>query len=125
MKLFWVCVGGAFGSGARYLIGLWAVEKLGPAFPWGTLAVNVIGCALLGALMRIGEKTTLLPPAPFLALTVGVMGGFTTYSSFNFELFRMVQLGQTKTASLYLAATLAGGAVAGLAGYAAARAVAP
>ena len=122
MKLLLVCAGGALGSGARYLVGLWAVEKLGSSFPWGTLAVNLLGCLVLGALMRVGEKSSLLSPVAFVALTTGVMGGFTTYSSFNFEVFRMVELGRAGTAATYVLLTLAGGALAGAAGWFAARA---
>ena len=125
MKLFWVCVGGAFGSGARYLLGLWAVERFGAGFPWGTLAVNVLGCGLLGALMRIGEKSALLPPAVFVALTAGVMGGFTTYSTFNFELIRFGQRGELPQAIGYLVATVLACLLAGIAGYTAARTLAP
>lgn len=50
-RLFWICLGGAVGTGARYLISGWMLLLLGTAFPWGTLAVNVIGSFLLGAIM--------------------------------------------------------------------------
>jgi len=122
-NLLWVCVGGAAGSGARYLIGLWTVEQFGKAFPWGTLAVNVAGCLLLGALMRAGEKSAWMSPVVLLALTAGVMGGFTTYSSFNFEVFRLLQDGQARSAIAYVALTLGGGFLAGATGYGVARAV--
>lgn len=122
MKLLWVCVGGAIGSGARYLIAVWAVERFGKTFPWGTIAVNLAGCLLLGALMRVGERTSWFSPVLFLALTTGVMGGFTTYSTFNFEVFKLLQVGQTRTAILYVLLTLGGGFAAGAAGYAGARA---
>lgn len=122
MKLLWVCLGGAAGSGARYLIAVWTVERFGKEFPWGTLAVNIAGCLLLGALMRAGEKSAWLSPTLLLALTTGVMGGFTTYSSFNFEVFRLLQEGHARTAAAYVLATLGGGFIAGAAGYAGARA---
>lgn len=124
MKLFlWVCVGGAAGSGARYLIAVWSLERLGKAFPWGTLAVNVVGCLFLGVLMRIGEKSGPVSPTLLIALTTGVLGGFTTYSSFNFEVFRMVQQGHARTAVAYVLLTLGGGFLASALGYAGARAV--
>jgi CrcB protein len=118
----WVCIGGAAGSGARYAITLWTVERFGKSFPWGTLAVNIAGCLILGALMRTGEKTQILPAAAFVALTSGLMGGFTTYSSFNFEVFRMIESGHARMGLMYVGATLVGGALAGLAGYAGAKA---
>ena len=121
MKLLWVCVGGAAGSGARYLIAVWTLERFGKTFPWGTLAVNLAGCLLLGALMQAGEKSR-ISPTLLLALGTGVMGGFTTYSSFNFEVFRLLQEGQVRTAATYVLLTLGGGFLAGAAGYTGARA---
>ena len=88
MRLFWVCLGGAFGSGARYLLSGWVMEQLGPTFPCGTLAVNTIGSFLLGALMFLGIEAGALSPTVRLALTTGVMGGFTTYSTFSYETMR-------------------------------------
>lgn len=56
-RFFWICLGGAAGTGARYLISGWALTVFGVSFPWGTLAVNVIGSFLIGAIMHVG------PPA--------------------------------------------------------------
>jgi CrcB protein len=77
-----ICLGGAVGTGARYLTALWASSAFGPAFPAGTLIVNVAGSFLLGFLMGIAP---LLSANVRLMLTTGVMGGFTTYSTFNYE----------------------------------------
>ena len=84
-RFFWICLGGAAGTGARYLLSGWTLAAFGVAFPWGTLSVNVIGSFLLGLLMPVGVATPLLSPTLRLALTTGVMGGFTTYSTFNSE----------------------------------------
>jgi CrcB protein len=84
-RLFWICLGGAVGTGARYLISGWMLLLLGTAFPWGTLAVNVIGSFLLGAIMHVALTTNWIAPTLRLALSTGVMGGFTTYSTFNYE----------------------------------------
>ncbi len=78
-RLLWICLGGAVGSGARYLVSTWVLAALGPAFPWGTLAVNAIGSFLLGALMHVGLSTDLLSPTLRIALSTGVLGGFTTF----------------------------------------------
>lgn len=88
-----VCLGGGFGTGARYLVSGWALALLGPDFPYGTLAVNVIGSLLLGIIMHFGLTTNLLSPTLRLTLATGVMGGFTTYSTFNYETLRYLQEG--------------------------------
>jgi CrcB protein len=97
-RFFWVCFGSALGGGARYLVSGWALRVLGPAFPYGTLAVNVIGSFLLGGLMFVGTETAALSPTLRIALTTGVMGGFTTYSTFSYETMRYVQDGAWGTA---------------------------
>jgi CrcB protein len=117
----WICLGGAFGTGARYLLSGWMLATLGTAFPWGTLAVNVIGSFLLGAIMHVGLATPLLSPTARLTLSTGVMGGFTTYSSFNYETLRQIQDGAWPVALTYVAATLLGCLFAGWAGLALAR----
>lgn len=117
MRLFWICVGGAFGSGARYLLSGWVLDQLGPAFPSGTLAVNLIGSFLLGALMFLGVEAALLPPTLRLALTTGVMGGFTTYSTFSYETMRYLQDGAWGLALLNVAVTVVGCLVACLLGW--------
>ncbi|HET9209989.1 MAG TPA: CrcB family protein, partial [Thermoanaerobaculia bacterium] len=84
-RFLWICLGGAAGTGARYLLSGWLLRAAGPGFPWGTLAVNVIGSFLLGLILQVSLTTTLISPTLRLALTTGVMGGFTTYSTFNYE----------------------------------------
>lgn len=91
MRIFWICLGGAVGTAARYLMTGWLSRTLGAGFPYGTLAVNVLGSFLLGATMQAALQTESFPPTLRLALTTGVMGGFTTYSSFNYETLRLFQ----------------------------------
>jgi len=123
-KLLWICIGGAVGSGARYLVSVWATQKLGGEFPYGTLAVNVVGSLLLGALMYLALNTQAFSPNVRLGLTVGAMGGFTTYSTFNHETFRYLQEGAVGTAATYVGITLVGACLAGALGWYAARTVA-
>jgi fluoride exporter len=111
-RLLWVCFGGAIGSGARYLIGLWAQRTLGAGFPYGTLLVNVAGCFLIAGVMTAGR----LPPTLQIAITTGFLGGLTTYSSFNFETTELYRSGNGKIALANLGITLVACAVAGLAG---------
>lgn len=92
-RFLWICLGGAAGTGARYLISGWALAILGTGFPWGTLAVNLIGSFLIGAIMHVGLTTQILSPTARLALTTGMMGGFTTYSAFNYESLKFFQDG--------------------------------
>ncbi len=116
-----VCLGGAAGSGARYLVGVGAGRWLGSGFPWGTLFVNLVGSFLIGAVMELGVRYGALPTEARIFLTTGVMGGFTTYSSYNFELLGYLERGAWALGGLYLAATLAGCLAFGVLGLAAAR----
>src|SRR6185295_9470626 len=93
---------GAVGSGARFLLSMWMLERFGPGFPYGTLTVNVVGSFLLGLVMYLGLEAGLLSPTLRLALAVGVMGGFTTFSSFTFETMRLAQDGLLPLALLYV-----------------------
>lgn len=120
-RLVWVCLGGAIGTGARYLIATWAPRALGTSFPFGTLIVNVLGSFLLGAIMHVGLTTTLVPPTLRLVLTTGVMGGFTTYSTFNYETMQYLREGAFSLAGLNVAATLLLCLLAGALGVASAR----
>jgi fluoride exporter len=90
-RLLWVCLGGAFGSGARYLASLAAARWLGTAFGYGTLFVNVLGSLLLGLIVTVARARGLLGSTVYYALAAGVMGGFTTYSSFNSETITYLQ----------------------------------
>ena len=115
-QLLLVCLGGAAGSGARYLVGTWAQKAFAPGFPVGTLLVNVIGSFLIGVIMGLSLKTEAISPAMRLFLAVGVMGGFTTYSSFNYETLRLALEGAWRLAVLNVSVTLAACAVAGVLG---------
>jgi CrcB protein len=92
-RLFWICFAGALGTGARYLIGLWAGQRLGTSFPYGTLIANVGGCFLLAAILQAALNMAAFSPTLRLALTTGFMGGLTTYSSFAYETTRLAQDG--------------------------------
>jgi len=123
--LFLVGLGGALGAIGRYLTVLGAVRLFGTGFPLGTLAVNVLGSFLIGALaiLLIGPRGA-SPALPFLV--TGFLGGFTTFSAFSLDALKLWQAGQGGLAALYvvasvglsLAAVVAGGAsVAAMRGY--------
>ena len=122
-RLFLISLGGAVGTAARYLLSVWLLRALGPAFPYGTLAVNVIGSLLLGAIMQAGLDTTLLSPTARVVLGTGVMGGFTTYSTFNYETLQYLQAGAWAMGGLNVAVTLFVCLVAGALGMAVTRAL--
>jgi CrcB protein len=114
MGLFlFVCLGGALGTAARYLLGLSIQAALGSTFPYGTLSVNLIGSFLIALLMYLGVDKGIISNNVRVVLTTGVMGGFTTYSSFNYETMRLFQQGSVLLAFVNMGVTLAGCLVAG------------
>lgn len=93
MKFILICLGGALGTGCRYLITLATVNLLGPKFFWGTLVVNLIGSFLTCFIMEISAHSIFITSSTRLVLTVGFLGGLTTYSAFNFEVLAFLQQG--------------------------------
>ena len=122
-RFVWICLGGALGTGARYLVALGTLRLRGPAFPWGTLAVNAVGSFLLGAVMHVGLTTQWLAPTLRVALTTGLLGGFTTYSTFNYETLQYLREGAAFLALLNVTATLCVCLLTGWLGLVAARAL--
>lgn len=120
-RFLWICLGGAVGTGARYLLSGWVLRALGPSFPFGTLAVNVIGSFLLAALMCVGLETSALSPTLRLALAAGVMGGFTTYSTFAYETLQYLQEGALALGVLNVLVTVLACLAAAFLGWAGAR----
>jgi CrcB protein len=123
IKTLWVGLGGAIGSMGRYYLDGLVQTLTGAAFPFGTLAVNAIGSFLISVLMYIGLETDLIAPTTRIALTTGVLGGFTTYSTFNLETLRMMQDGAWTVALLNVGVTVLGCLVAGMLGLVAAKAL--
>ncbi len=106
-RLLLICLGGAVGTGARYLLGGLVVRWLGAEFPYGTLLINVLGSFFLGLIQQVGLSTLLIPDTLRLVLSIGVMGGFTTYSSFSYEAVKLAETGSWVAASLYVGLTTA------------------
>ena len=102
-----VCLGGAAGSGLRYLVGLAALRWLGADFPYGTMIVNLVGAFAIGLIQEVAAETLMIPEPLRLFLTVGVMGGLTTYSSFAFETVRLAESGAWWAAAINVALTTA------------------
>jgi CrcB protein len=92
VNLLLVALGGAIGSAARYLVGALVANRFGPDFPWGTFIVNVSGSCFIGVILSL-VGGGLLPAGarPFLA--VGVMGGYTTFSTYSHETLQLMEGG--------------------------------
>ena len=93
MTLVYIGLFGAAGCICRYLISGWVLALAGRALPWGTLGVNLLGSLLLGLLMEFGLRSSLLSAGLRLGLTVGFLGGFTTFSTFSYETLRLLEEG--------------------------------
>jgi CrcB protein len=102
--LLLVCVGGAVGSGARYLVALGAVRWIGGDMPYGTLLVNLAGSFLIGLVQALAAGRVLSEDGRLL-LATGVMGGLTTYSAFSYETVRLAQAGAWRAALLNVGLT--------------------
>jgi CrcB protein len=111
-RFFWICLAGAAGTGARYLVALWAAHRFGSAFPYGTLIVNLAGCFGIAAVMHVGLALSWSPTVRS-AITIGFIGGLTTYSSFNYETTRLLEEGAVGAAAANATVTLLGAFVAG------------
>lgn len=88
-----VVIGAGIGGGLRYALGGWIAERWGSSFPWHTLAINVGGAFLLGVLMAMSVERELVSPATRLLIGVGVLGGFTTFSTLSYESIALVERG--------------------------------
>lgn len=120
-----VFLGAALGGAARYGIALAAVALLGGELPYGTLAVNVLGGFAMGFAAETWARRCELSQLARLFLTTGVLGGFTTFSTFSLDTVTLLQGGRTAAALVYALASVIG-AVGGLfAGFAVARALIP
>jgi CrcB protein len=121
-RFFWICLAGAAGTGARYLIALWTARRFGSAFPYGTLIVNLTGCFALAAVMHAALLLSWSPTVRS-AIAIGFIGGLTTYSSFNYETTRLLEEGAIAAAALNAVATILGAFVAGWLGVMSAKQV--
>jgi CrcB protein len=109
VQRFLIVVGaGGIGSGVRYLIALAAGDKPGEGFPLGTFIVNMLGSFLMAVVSDLALRGKHVPAPLALALTTGFMGGFTTYSAFNFQTTALYETGRPVLAAANVAATVLG-----------------
>ena len=111
-----VALGSALGGICRYLMQQALQKHVVGAFPLGTLAVNILGCFVIGLVTGMATRTNLISPAARLFLSVGICGGFTTFSSFMMENFTLSQSGQVLSMTLYVGLSLIVGYMATMAG---------
>ena len=121
LKVLLVAVGGAVGSVARYGVSTAATKWFGTNFPWGTFAVNGIGCFLFGYLWALGEEKIAYSAEIRVLIFTGVLGGLTTFSSYTFESVVLARDGRLLAATANVLGQNVLSAVLFLAGLAVAR----
>ncbi len=92
--VIFIALFGALGCLSRYFLSGWVYSLAGRAFPSGTLAVNLVGAFLIGLIMEFSLRTTLISPTLRAGLTIGFLGGLTTFSTFSYETFRLLEEGE-------------------------------
>ncbi|HEX2651843.1 MAG TPA: fluoride efflux transporter CrcB [Burkholderiales bacterium] len=97
-----VALGGALGSVARFLVGIGATRLFGLTFPWGTLIINIAGSFLIGAFVELFALKWDLPQEARVFLTVGICGGFTTFSTFSLDTWVLMERGDWGLAAAYI-----------------------
>ncbi len=107
LNIVYVAAGGAIGAALRYLAGKGAVAAFGHGFPYGTLGVNVVGSLLMGLLVGWLAKHSVAHQGVHLFVAIGLLGGFTTFSSFSLDAVTLIQRGEIMNAGIYILASMA------------------
>ena len=116
MRILLIALFGAIGTLARYGLGGFVQTKMGGAFPFGTLLINLTGCFLLGLIGQITLNRVLVPPEWRMAIAIGFFGGYTTFSSFGWETAKMFEGGEWLRATTYVATSVVLGLLLSVAG---------
>lgn len=117
MTILAVAAGGALGAVTRYLLAVKLYGELGVAFPWGTFAVNIAGSLMLGVILGLVEERNAFSPEVRTAITVGFIGGLTTFSTFIYESWNYLRDGDPILMTAYIAISLVFGLLAFTAGH--------
>jgi CrcB protein len=118
-----VAFGGAIGSVLRYYVGQWVLRATGPALPWGTLTVNVVGCFVIGVFAEMIARRFDASPELRLLLITGFLGGFTTFSAFSLDAISLFERGAVMAGTVYMIASVGLSMAAVIAGLAIMRAI--
>jgi len=124
MTIFWVALGGAIGSAARYSVNIWSGRTLGTGFPWHTLTVNILGCFVMGLLVELMALRLNVGNDTRAFLTTGILGGFATFSAFSLDFALLVERRSYGLAGAYAAGSVVLSLVAVFAGLYLVRALA-
>ncbi len=107
-----IALAGALGTLSRYYVSGWATRHFGPHFPFGTLAVNLVGCFVLAVVMTSAMHATGFNKELRQAVTIGFFGAFTTFSTFGFEGVKLIENGHVGSAVLYVGLSVSVGLLA-------------
>ena len=110
--VLWVGLGGFVGANARYLLSGWVASRFGATFPYGTYVINVTGSFVLGFFLAFAEDRAWVAPSLRLLFAVGFVGGYTTFSTFEYESIRLLQQRELLIAGLYLIGSVLTGGIA-------------
>ena len=116
-----ISAGGFLGANARFLVGLWVVERWGAAFPWGTLLINLSGSFVLGFYLTLVTERFADRPTTRLFVATGFLGAYTTFSTFSYEVVQLLTQGSAMQALGYVAGSLVLGLAAAACGMLAAQ----
>lgn len=122
-NVFAIAIGAAIGANLRYGLGIWVAQRYGTAWPYGTFLINLLGCFLIGALLTFTAARQPLHEPLRLLLVTGLLGGFTTFSTFGYESYTLIISGNWLGAALYVTASVVGGLLAVFLGAALVRAI--
>ncbi|MBI5215793.1 MAG: fluoride efflux transporter CrcB [Ignavibacteriae bacterium] len=106
-NILFVTLGGGIGAASRYSLSNFVHRFLGSSFPYGTLTVNILGCLLIGMLMTMFEERFLVNPSLRIFFTIGILGGFTTFSTFSYETIMMLKDAEFLNAGLNIIGSVA------------------
>lgn len=118
-----VAIGGAFGSVLRYLVSIWFLEKVGAGFPWGTFTINVSGAFLIGVVLELADTWAGFSPYVRLLCATGILGGYTTFSTFAYETYILSAGSFSITSVAYAGGSVVAGVIATIGGVALVRVV--
>ena len=111
-KYLWIALGGSLGSLARYWVGVTVASRMGTRFPYGTFVINMTACVIIGFVLAfLGQHTELNPAWRFL-IPIGFVGAYSTFSTFEWELFTNLQFGAFLVAVSYLVSSIVLGLLA-------------
>jgi fluoride exporter len=118
LQILFVALGGAIGSAARYLVAGWFAARFGAAFPYGTFAINITASFIIGFFLAFADERIGLNPYWRLFIAVGFIGGYSTFSTFEYEAVRLLQEREVLLGMIYYVGSVVIGGIATISGIA-------